>query len=98
MLVGGGRQRGTRPGAVNPSRRGSRSSAAMTHNSAVVRVRLGRERGGRGEIGPWGDERGGCRGRRNSWGTKLLGGGGCVPAVRLGFGEIGRKRGRVAEG
>ena len=57
MLVGGGRQRGTRPGAVNPSRRGSRSSAAMTHNSAVVRVRLGRERGGRGEIGPWGDER-----------------------------------------
>ena len=29
----------------------------MTHNSAVVRVRLGRERGGRGEIGPWGDER-----------------------------------------
>ena len=36
---------------------GKQSSAAMTHNSAVVRVRLGRERGGRGEIGPWGDER-----------------------------------------
>ena len=57
MLVVGGRQRGSNPGAVNPSRRGSRSSAATTHNPTVVRVRLRRERGGWGEIGAWGDER-----------------------------------------
>ena len=57
MLVVGGRQRGSNPSAVNPSRRGSRSSVATTHNPTVVRVRFRRERGGWGEIGAWGDER-----------------------------------------
>jgi hypothetical protein len=52
MLVGGGRRRGRRPGAL----------------SAVVRVRLGGERGGRGEIGPWGDEREGGVGEHGTRG------------------------------
>ena len=74
MLVVGGRQRGSNPGAVNPSRRGSRSSAVTTHNPTVVRVRLRRERGGWGEIGAWGDERERGMRRLMSARTQLVGG------------------------
>jgi hypothetical protein len=62
------------------------------------RVRFGRERGGWGEIGSWGDEREVDAATMQLAGEEAARRSGSVPAVAARVGEIwGGERGRVAE-